>query len=82
MSRFRQIARIIFNLPATVLIRCVRCYQRAISPLLGPTCRFQPTCSEYMIGAIRKHGTIRGGLRGIWRILRCHPFTRGGYDPP
>jgi putative membrane protein insertion efficiency factor len=65
-----------------LLIASVRFYQRAISPLLGQNCRFQPTCSEYMIGAITKYGAWRGMLRGIWRILRCHPFHRGGFDPP
>jgi len=64
------------------MILAVRVYQRGISPLIGPSCRFQPTCSEYMVGAIRKHGAIRGGLMGVWRIIRCNPFTRGGFDPP
>ena len=64
------------------MIVLVRLYQRGISPLIGPSCRFQPTCSEYMIGAIRKYGAIRGSLRGLWRIMRCHPFNRGGFDPP
>jgi putative membrane protein insertion efficiency factor len=65
-----------------ILICMVRTYQRGISPLLGPSCRFHPTCSEYMIGSIRKHGPLRGSLRGAFRVLRCHPFSRGGYDPP
>ena len=65
-----------------VAIWLVRGYQRGISPLLGPCCRYQPTCSEYMIGAIRKHGAVRGIARGVARILRCHPWCRGGYDPP
>ncbi|MEO8269384.1 MAG: membrane protein insertion efficiency factor YidD [Aureliella sp.] len=60
----------------------VRTYQRVLSPLLGSNCRFQPTCSAYMIAAIEKHGLLRGTWRGCWRILRCHPFHRGGYDPP
>jgi uncharacterized protein len=68
--------------PAGILVFLVRCYQRGLSPLLGPSCRFQPTCSEYMISSIRKYGAIRGTLRGVLRILRCHPFNRGGYDPP
>lgn len=74
--------RKILQIPAQSLIWLVKIYQRAISPLIGPNCRFQPTCSEYMIGAIRKYGCLRGSLRGIWRILRCHPFSRGGVDPP
>jgi putative membrane protein insertion efficiency factor len=66
----------------TGLIFLVRIYQRGISPLLGPSCRYDPTCSTYMIEAIRKYGAWRGMLRGLRRILRCHPFTAGGYDPP
>ncbi len=59
----------------------VRGYQYFISPLLPPTCRFIPTCSTYTIQAIEKYGVVRGFFLGIWRILRCHPFSRGGYDP-
>lgn len=70
------------RLPAKVLITGVRFYQITISPLLGPTCRFQPTCSAYFIGAINKHGVLIGTAKGIWRILRCHPLNKGGYDPP
>ncbi len=68
--------------PKRIAIACVRFYQRGISPLLWSSCRYQPTCSEYTIQAINKYGVIRGILRGGWRILRCHPFSRGGYDPP
>ncbi len=70
------------QLPARCAIHCVRFYQRGISPLLGANCRFQPTCSEYMIAAIRKYGLLSGGWKGTLRILRCHPFCKGGYDPP
>lgn len=64
------------------LIALVRFYQRGISPLLGSNCRFSPTCSQYTIEAIEKYGAIRGIWKGITRIARCHPFTKGGYDPP
>lgn len=64
------------------VIAVVRGYQWTISPLLGPRCRFQPTCSEYCIGAIRRYGVVRGGLRSMRRIARCHPWNPGGYDPP
>lgn len=70
------------RLAAWSAVSLVRLYQRCISPLIGPSCRYDPTCSEYMILAIRKYGVVRGTLRGLCRILRCHPFTRGGYDPP
>jgi uncharacterized protein len=64
------------------LIAAVRFYQRAVSPLLGSNCRFSPTCSQYTIEAIEKYGAIRGVWKGMKRILRCHPFSAGGYDPP
>jgi putative membrane protein insertion efficiency factor len=67
---------------AKLAIFLIRCYQAGISPLIGRNCRFTPTCSQYAIEAITKYGTIRGGWRGIRRILRCHPFNPGGYDPP
>ena len=64
---------------AAVLL--VRAYQAFASPLMPPTCRFQPTCSQYMIEAIEKKGLLRGVLKGVWRILRCNPLFPGGYDP-
>jgi uncharacterized protein len=68
--------------PVRLLIGMVRIYQWTLSPLIGRQCRFQPTCSNYFIGAVQKYGAIRGTLKGIARILRCNPFHRGGYDPP
>lgn len=59
----------------------VRFYQRFISPLLPPACRYQPSCSQYMLVALRRHGFFRGGWMGVKRIGRCHPFHEGGYDP-
>jgi putative membrane protein insertion efficiency factor len=59
----------------------IRFYQRYISPGLPSACRFQPTCSEYAYQAIGKYGIIKGGRMAVWRILRCNPFVRGGYDP-
>ena len=66
---------------ARFAIFSVRLYQRFVSPLLGPTCRFSPTCSHYMIEAIQRYGPWRGGWMGLGRILRCHPFNKGGEDP-
>jgi len=65
----------------TVLIFLIRGYQRFLSPILPPRCRFQPTCSAYAIEAIQKKGALRGTLLALWRILRCNPFCRGGDDP-
>lgn len=64
-----------------ILIGLVRIYQTLISPLLPPSCRYYPTCSNYMIDALKKHGLILGLIMGICRILRCNPFIRGGVDP-
>lgn len=67
--------------PAEFLVLLVRVYQATLSPFLGGQCRFVPTCSQYFIEAVRKRGALVGGFQGLWRILRCHPFSRGGYDP-
>lgn len=64
------------------MIALVRCYQILISPLLGNCCRFTPSCSQYFILAVRKHGPLAGGWRGVCRIARCHPWHPGGHDPP
>ena len=65
----------------TVLIALVRFYRYAISPMLGRNCRFHPTCSEYAIEALGRHGALRGGWMAAKRVGRCHPFNPGGYDP-
>ncbi len=72
---FRTLASLILILP-------VRFYQAVISPLLPKTCRFHPSCSVYFIEAVQKHGPLRGGVKGVWRVCRCNPWTPGGYDPP
>ena len=63
------------------MVGCIRLYKRFLSPFLPPSCRFTPSCSRYTIEAIQKHGALRGTLLGAWRILRCNPFGKGGYDP-
>lgn len=72
----------LYRLPARTVIGLVRLYQLTLSPIFGRQCRFQPTCSHYMIGAVEKYGVLRGVPRGLWRIARCNPFCKGGYDPP
>ena len=64
-----------------IFIALIRFYQKAVSPLKRPTCRFHPSCSEYFIEALKTRGVVTGTLLGVWRILRCNPFSRGGYDP-
>lgn len=66
---------------AKLLIALIRGYQYALSPFLGGSCRFLPTCSAYAIEAIQAHGAFRGGVLAARRIMRCHPFGRSGYDP-
>ena len=64
-----------------VLLRAIRFYQRQISPLSPPRCRYIPTCSEYAAQAVEKYGALKGGWLASRRVLRCHPFHKGGYDP-
>ena len=73
--------RRLVHLPSRVLVMLVRIYQGTISRYLGGQCRFVPTCSQYFIEAVQKHGAVRGGAMGFRRILRCNPFSKGGYDP-
>jgi uncharacterized protein len=81
-TRVQTIFRILLRIPGWILIGLARCYQFTISPLLGRRCRFEPSCSAYFIGAVRKYGAIRGAWKGVCRIGRCHPWNPGGYDPP
>ena len=64
-----------------LVLAILRIYKRWISPLLPSACRFHPTCSEYMMQAIERHGVWRGTRMGVLRLLRCHPFHQGGFDP-
>ena len=64
-----------------LIVSVVRAYQIALSPLLGGHCKYSPTCSAYFIEAVTRKGALRGSLLGLWRILRCNPFSRGGHDP-
>jgi len=67
---------------AAAMIAAVRLYQWTLSPFLGRFCRFQPTCSQYFIEAVRKYGPWRGAAKGLWRIMGCPPFGGSGYAPP
>jgi len=64
-----------------IFVLLIKGYKKVISPLLPPSCRFYPTCSEYSIQALEKYGIVKGGAKSIWRIIRCNPFNKGGYDP-
>jgi len=64
-----------------IMLGCVRFYRRFLSPWLPPACRFEPTCSQYALEAIEMHGAWKGGWLSLRRLLRCQPFSRGGFDP-
>lgn len=68
-------------LPRNLLIMAFKGYKYLLSPVLPPACRFTPTCSQYAIEAVSKYGALRGLALALWRLLRCHPFAKGGYDP-
>jgi len=67
--------------PATAVASLIRGYQRFVSPALPPACRFTPSCSQYALEAVTRHGVARGGWLAVRRLARCHPFHRGGPDP-
>lgn len=64
-----------------LFLKLIRFYQTAISPRTAPKCKYYPTCSQYTYEAIERFGAFKGGLMGLWRILRCNPWSKGGYDP-
>jgi uncharacterized protein len=69
------------TLPQRIALRAIRVYQVALSPLRGARCRYHPSCSRYAMQAIASYGILRGSLLAAWRLLRCNPFSHGGYDP-
>lgn len=78
---WRSPARLVARLVGSLLIGAVRLYQYVISPLLGPRCRFWPSCSSYTIEAIQVHGPLKGSWMALRRIIKCHPGNPGGMDP-
>jgi uncharacterized protein len=80
-SQIARIAATAARLGRAPLLLLIRAYQLFLSPLLGPACRFSPTCSAYAAEAIERFGAIKGGYLAVRRILRCHPFARAGLDP-
>ena len=64
-----------------LVLKMIRFYRASVSPLRPPCCRFVPTCSQYALEAVEKYGAWKGGWLALWRILRCNPFCKGGYDP-
>ena len=75
---------IVRRVPALTLIGMIRAYQSVISPMTGPTCKYYPSCSQYALTAVRRHGALRGTGLALWRLLRCNPWSLGGVDdvPP
>jgi uncharacterized protein len=80
--RLRDLPITFWNLPRIPLLALIRLYQKTVSPALPEgTCRFYPSCSHYGYLAIYKYGAVKGSLMAAWRVLRCNPFNRGGFDP-
>jgi putative membrane protein insertion efficiency factor len=80
--RLRDLPLTILNIPRILLLALVRLYQATFSRLMpADTCRFYPSCSHYGYQAIYKYGVLKGGLMAAWRVIRCNPFNRGGFDP-
>lgn len=78
---YQPLAYAVSRYSATALLALIGLYQRTVSRVLPPSCRFYPSCSQYTYEAIRRYGAFRGGWLGLKRLIRCHPFNPGGYDP-
>ena len=79
-----MVVRAVRRIPSLALIGVIRFYQRFVSPLTPPSCKYYPSCSSYAVTALRRHGALRGTALAVWRVLRCHPWAAGGVDdvPP
>ncbi|HEY3545117.1 MAG TPA: membrane protein insertion efficiency factor YidD [Propionicimonas sp.] len=84
MSGLSRAARFLVRLPARLVLLLIRVYQRYVSPMRPATCKYYPSCSQYAVIAIQRHGLVRGSALAGWRLLRCNPWSRGGVDdvPP
>lgn len=81
MNRLRPALALALRLPAVALVLVLRCYQLLLSPVVGPVCRYAPSCSSYAVTAIRERGAVVGCLMAARRLARCHPWAAGGWDP-
>jgi putative membrane protein insertion efficiency factor len=81
MRAFEATESCVRSAPKNLLLLLLRGYKRVFSPMFLPSCRYVPTCSDYAAEAIEAHGAFRGTALAVWRLLRCHPFVRGGFDP-
>lgn len=84
MTSFGRLVRVVVRLPGRLVLLLLRVYQRYVSPMRPPTCKYYPSCSQYAVIAIQRHGLLRGSALAGWRLLRCNPWSRGGVDdvPP
>lgn len=76
----RRLLRGLRHLPVLILVGMIRGYQKVVSPMTGPTCKYYPSCSAYALTAVRRHGALRGTGLALWRLLRCNPWSLGGVD--
>lgn len=81
LAHLRRVARAIMRLPQKILVTLVKGYRLLLSPWLGSSCRFEPTCSAYSLQALQQHGATKGSYLTLYRLVRCHPWCNGGYDP-
>jgi putative membrane protein insertion efficiency factor len=81
ISKLRRLARAALRLPQKTLVTLVKGYRLLLSPWLGSSCRFEPTCSAYSLQALQQHGAVKGSYLTLYRLGRCHPWCSGGYDP-
>ena len=79
-SVLRTATSAVVSVPKWIMVGVIKAYQWTISPLLGPRCKYYPSCSNYGLEAVRSHGAVKGFALGVWRVLRCNPWSHGGID--